>query len=397
MEGRKTRDESRLFTKAVHAGHDTREGHRALAGPIYRSSTFAFPSADRAFAIHEGLEPGFFYGRMSNPTQASLEAALADLEGGESALAMASGMAAISTALLTELSAGDHIVAPRALYASTRSLMLDFLGPMGITTTFVDAGNPTDWAAATQPETKLLYVETPSNPTLQVTDLSAIAGLARSRGIVTVADNTFATPFNQRPLECGIDVVVHSATKYLGGHGDLVAGAIVGPDELITRARWKTLKLLGGVIAPDVAWLVLRGLRTLPLRMERHNENALSVARHLTERKWVKGVHYPGLEVHPGHSIAAEQMDGFGGIVSFEVESTEAAKRLIDRLELCALAISLGDTRTLIQHSASMTHASTPESERRRAGLRDGLLRLSVGLERPADIIADLDQAGASL
>ena len=389
--------ESRLYTAAVHAGHDPEEAHRALAAPIYRSSTFAFPDAERAYAIHEGLEPGFFYGRMSNPTQTSLETALAHLEGGESALAMASGMAAISTALLTVLSAGDHIVAPRAVYAPTRSLLIDFFEPLGITSTFVEGSEPGAWAAAIRPETQVLYVETPANPTLEITDLSAVAKLAKSHGLVTVADNTFATPFNQRPLEHGIDVVVHSATKYLGGHGDLVAGVIISSEDFITRARGKTMKLLGGVIAPDVAWLVLRGLRTLPLRMARHNETALRVAWHLSQQKWVSKVHYPGLNTHAGHSIATEQMDGFGGIVAFEVESADVARRLIDGLQLCVLAVSLGDTRTLVQHSASMTHASTPKDERRRAGLGDGLVRLSVGLERAVDIIADLDQASASL
>ena len=382
-----------MFTTAVRAGHDVTDTHRSLSPPLYRSSTFAFPDAESAFAIHEGLEPGYFYGRMSNPTQAALEAVLADLEGGEDALVMASGMAAISTSLLSLLSSGDHIVAPRPLYASTDHLMCDFLAPLGIATSFVDSTDRAAWQADIRPETKVLYVETPANPTLNITDLSSVAKIAREHGLTSIADNTFATPFNQRPLEHGIDVVVHSATKYLGGHGDLLAGAIVGSAETISRCRWKTTKLLGGIIAPDVAWLVLRGLRTLPVRMDRHNENALSVARYLSENKRIITVRYPGLDSHPGHDTAVRQMSGFGGIVSFEVEDAAAGKRLIDSLQLCALAVSLGDTRTLIQHSASMTHASIPKAEREHAGLRDGLLRLSVGLERATDIIEDLDQA----
>jgi methionine-gamma-lyase len=275
--------------------------------------------------------------------------------------------------------------------------MNDFLEPLGITSSFVEASDPGAWKEAIRPETRLLYIETPANPTLEITDLSAITQLARSHGLMTVADNTFATPFNQRPLEHGVDVVVHSATKYLGGHGDLVAGAIIGSDELITRARWKTTKLLGGVIAPDVAWLVLRGLRTLPVRMQRHNETALTVAAYLSNHTSVSKVHYPGLKSCPGHALAASQMSGFGGIVSFDVRDAETAKVLINGLQLCSLAVSLGDTRTLIQHSASMTHASTPAVERERAGLKDGLLRLSVGLERASDIIADLDQGLARI
>ena len=399
MPSREVSSESQLFTAAVHAGHDAGESHRALSPPVYRSSTFAFPDADRAFAIHEGHEPGYFYGRMSNPTQASLEKALAELEGGEAALATASGMAAISTALLSLLSAGDHIVAPRALYASARSLMGDFLKPLGITSSFVDASDPAAWRDAIRPETKLLYIETPANPTLEITELSAIASLAGSRGLVTVADNTFATPFNQRPLDHGIDVVVHSATKYLGGHGDLVAGAIVGSEEMITRARWNTSKLLGGVIAPDVAWLVLRGLRTLPLRIQRHNESALTVAEYLsTSHDRLAQCSYPGLDVacrSRDRGCADERLWWDRFLRRYGMLT--AAKTLINNLQLCALAVSLGDTRTLIQHSASMTHASTPAADRERAGIKDGLLRLSVGLERASDIIADLDQALARL
>ncbi len=388
--------EDPIHTRAVRAGADGRRDLGGLAPGLHRSSTFAFETAGRASAVHEGEEPGFFYGRVGSPTQRALEEAVAELEGAEDGLALASGMAAISSLLFTALEPGDHVVAPAALYATTASLLDGLLERHGVSVTYVDGTDAGAVAGAIREETRMLYVESPANPTLDLVDLGEAAMLGRERGLLTVADNTFATPVNQRPLEAGIDVVVHSATKYLGGHGDAVAGVLAGPRELLERVRRETVKHLGGAVSPDAAWLVLRGLRTLPVRMERHNRNALEVARHLEDHPAVLRVRHPGLASHPQHELATRQMTGFGGMVAFELGGLEAARRAADRLELCELAVSLGDVATLVQHSASMTHASVPAERRRRAGIRDGLLRMSVGLERAEDIRSDLDRALAA-
>ncbi len=385
--------EDPLYTRAVHAGMEADRPHRGLAPTLDRSSAFGFESAARGAAVHEGEEPGFFYGRMGSPTQATLERAVAGLEGAEAGLALASGMAAVSSLLFTVLEPGSHVVAPRALYATTGSLLDGVLAGRNVTVSYVDGRRPEAYAEAVRDETALLWVESPANPTLDLADLEAVAGIGRERDVLTVADNTFATPMNQRPLEHGIDVVVHSATKYLGGHGDVVAGVLAGPSTLLERVRWETVKNLGGVVAPDAAWLVLRGIRTLPLRMERHNRSALTLARWLEDHPRIERVHYPGLESHGQHELARRQMAGYGGMVAFEMATLEEARRMVDALELCTLAVSLGDVATLIQHSASMTHASVPAERRRAAGISDGLLRMSVGLERPEDLIADLDRA----
>lgn len=385
--------EDPLHTRAVRLGADRERDRSGLAPGLHRSSAYTFESAERAAAVHEGEEPGSFYGRMGSPTQEALEEAVAELEDAGAGLAFSSGMAAISSLLFTALDPGDHLVAPNALYATTGSLLDGLLDRHGVEVTYVDGTDPGALRAAIRAETELLYVESPANPTVDLVDLSQVARLGREHGLLTVADNTFATPVNQRPLEHGIDVVVHSATKYLGGHGDAVAGVLAGPGDLLDRIRWETLKHLGGVVSPDSAWLVLRGIRTLPLRVERHNENALRVARWLENRSEVARVHHPGLESHPQHDLARRQMSGYGGMVAFDVGGFERARRTVDGLDLCELAVSLGDVATLVQHSASMTHASVPAERRRAAGIRDGLLRMSVGLERPEDLLADLEGA----
>jgi cystathionine beta-lyase/cystathionine gamma-synthase len=262
--------------------------------------------------------------------------------------------------------------------------------PLGIPATFVDATDPAAIRAAIRPSTRVLYLETPATPTLEITGLADAAAIARDAGVLSVVDNTFASPFNQRPLALGADFVVHSGTKYLGGHSDVMAGLIAGRAEELGAARWRTLKVLGAVLAPDSAWLVLRGIKTLPVRMERHNASALELAERLSAHPKVRAVHYPGLPDHPGHRTARDQMRGFGGVVGFEVAGAAAGKRLVDSLELIALAVSLGDTASLIQHSASMTHASLPPAARREAGITDGFLRLSVGLESVDDLWDDL-------
>ncbi len=382
-----------IETLAVHAGEDPKQHSGAVSVPIYNASVFAFADADEASAIHNYEKPGWFYGRLGNPTQDALERAVCELERGENALAFASGMAAVTGAILTAVKSGDHIVAPASHYSTTGSFLEYLADDFGVAVTYVDQTDAENYRAAMRPETKLFYLETPSNPTLRITDLEAVARIALENGITTICDNTFATAFNQLPLTLGIDVVLHSATKYLGGHSDLTAGVIVGEREFVEKARLKTTKLFGGNIAPQTAWLVLRGIKTLALRMERHNSNALRVAEFLAEHPRVVAVNYPGLASHPGHEVAKRQMRGFGGMISFDVGTVEAGKNLLNNVELCTLATSLGGVETIIQHSASMTHAGLPRDERLKAGISDGLIRLSVGIESADDLINDLDRA----
>jgi methionine-gamma-lyase len=380
-------------TLAVHAGEDRSAHHGAVSVPIYPASVYSFPNADEGAAIHNHLKEGYFYGRLGNPTQAALEKAAAELENGEAALAFASGMAAVSAAVLTLVKTGDHIVAPRSMYSTTTAFLQHLQEDLGIETTFVDAQAAENYRAAARANTQLFWIETPSNPVLNITDLSAVAAIARDLGLKTVADNTFATPFNQRPLDHGVDIVIHSATKYFGGHSDLTAGLMIGNGELVEKARLVTTKLYGGNIAPQVAWLVLRGIRTLALRMERHNANAYALANMLAEHTKVERVYYPGLETHPYHDVAARQMRGLGGMIAFDMGTVEAGRSLVNNVKLCTLATSLGGVESIVQHSASMTHAGIPREQRLEAGITDGLLRLSVGIENVDDLISDLERA----
>ena len=381
-------------TLAVHAGDDHTEHFGALSVPIYPASVYAFPNADEASAIHNEEKPGFYYGRLGNPTQHALERAMCELEESESALALASGMAAVSAAVFAIVKTGEHIVAPVSGYSTTINFFRHISDHFGIETTFVDAANAAEYESAIRPNTKLFWIETPSNPVVQITDIAAVAEIARRKGIRSVTDNTFATPFNQRPLGLGVDAVIHSATKYLGGHSDLTAGILAGSHEIVEAARQGANKFYGGNIAPQVAWLVLRGIKTLALRMERHNSNAYAIANMLVKNPAVKEVFYPGLPSHRNHDIAARQMPGgFGGIIGIDLDTIEAGKSFANRLKLCTLATSLGGVETIIQHSASMTHAAIPREERLKARISDGLLRLSVGIEDVDDIIADISQA----
>lgn len=383
-----------VFTRAIHAGElpDTATG--AVAVPIYMANTYAFPTAEDAAATFAGQETGYIYTRWGNPTQAILERRIAALDGGEAALATASGMAAIATAILSVVRQGDHIVATKAIYSGTFNLLDKELPHFGVTTTFVEASDPRNVAAAMRDNTRVVYLESPGNPTLALNDIAGSATLAREAGALTFVDNTFATPINQRPLDLGADVVLYSATKYFCGHGDAIGGAIVGSQAFIEHARTGILRDVGGIISPFNAWLILRGMQTLPLRVERHNANALAVSRFLEAHPAVNWVAYPGLESHPQHELARRQMRGYGGMVCFEVKGgVEAGAHLMNHIELCTLTVSLGDTKTLICHSASTTHSTVPPEARRVAGITDGLVRLSVGLEDPEDIIADLDQA----
>ncbi|QYO65561.1 trans-sulfuration enzyme family protein [Leptolyngbya sp. 7M] len=382
-----------FLTTSVHAGEDRDKHFGAVSVPIYPASVFAFNDADEGIAIHNYEKPGYFYGRLGNPTVDVLERAMAKLENGESALALASGMAAISAATFTLAAAGDHIVAPASMYSTTTNFLNHIKERFGIETSYVDATNAENYAAAIRSNTKLLWIETPSNPLVNITDIAAVASIAKAAGVATVVDNTFATPYNQQPLELGADLVIHSATKYLGGHSDLTAGVIVGNQGLIEKARHSAAKYYGGNIAPQVAWLVLRGIKTLALRMERHNSNALELAGSIAEHPKVKGVYYPGLEHHPHHHTAKTQMHGFGGILGADLGSAEAAKNFVNKLKVCTFATSLGGVETLVQPVALMTHASLSPDERARAGISDGLLRISVGIEAINDIWQDVYNA----
>ncbi|HEY0083442.1 MAG TPA: aminotransferase class I/II-fold pyridoxal phosphate-dependent enzyme, partial [Pyrinomonadaceae bacterium] len=333
-------------TRAVHASreHNTTS---AVSSPIWQTSTFSADSSEHFAEISTATRPAEFYTRYGNPTHRQAEATIAALEGGEAALLAASGMGAIFMAMLCDLRAGDHVVAQRDLYAGTMTLVEELLPRWGIEHTFVSQADADGFAAAVRPETKLIYVETPTNPLMHITDLRAVAALGRERGITTMVDNTFATPVNQRPLELGIDVCVHSATKYLGGHSDITAGVIVGARAFVERA-WKFGLVAGAVLGPFDAWLLLRGLRTLGLRVERHNQNALAVARFLETHPRVERVHYPGLPSHPQHELARAQMSGFTGMLGVEVRGGfEAAEKFIGALKLGVNAASLGGYETL--------------------------------------------------
>jgi methionine-gamma-lyase len=383
-----------LNTLAVHAGDDLAAHFGAMSVPIYPASVYAFPDADEGAAIHNEEKEGYYYGRLGNPTQRALEAAMTELENGEQALALASGMAAVSAAVLTVLKTGDHLVAPQSMYSTATNLFHHIKERFGIETTFVDATDAENYRQAVRPNTRLFWIETPTNPLVLISDIEAIAGIARERGVKTVADNTFATPFNQRPLDLGVDAVIHSATKYLGGHSDLTAGVLVGSSEIVEAARHGANKFYGGNIAPQVAWLVLRGIKTLALRMERHNANAFAIANMIGDHPAVKAVYYPGLDSHQNHEIAKRQMlGGYGGMIGLDLGTVEAGKAFANAVRLCTLATSLGGVETILQHSASMTHATLSAEQRAKAGISDGLIRLSVGVEDVDDLIDDLMQA----
>ncbi len=381
-------------TKAIHAGQQPDPSYGSLSTPIYQTSTFVFKDVAQGAARFSGDEEGYIYTRLGNPTQTALEEKMAVLEGGEAAAAFASGMAAVTAILLALLSKGDHVVHTSALYGCTYSFLHELAPRFGISATSIDTSDLQAVDRAIQSNTKVVYLESPANPTMKMCDIAAIAEIARSRGVKVVVDNTFMTPYFQQPLALGADVVVHSATKYIGGHGDVIAGLAVGQKEFIDEVKMTTLKDIGGTISPFNAWLLLRGLKTLPVRMERHDSNGRAVAEFLEQHPAVDRVYYPGLESCEQHQLAVQQMSGFGGILAFELKKGyEAGVRMMNKVELCHLAVSLGDVDTLIQHPASMTHSVVPEDERERAFITPGLVRLAVGLEDVEDIIADLEQA----
>ena len=403
MENKKYKGKS---TEAIHAGEavpmlpagtqDYQSGKTGipLLPPIYQNSTFRFETATECAEAFIDEESGYVYTRWGNPTQKVLEQKLAVLEAGEAALATASGMGAISIALLTALADGGHVVAMETLYSATYNLLNKELVRMGIETTFVDATDPNKIESAIRPDTKVIYIESPTNPLLKLVDLAACAEIAKAHKITSIIDNTFATPCSQQPIALGIDVVLHSMTKYLSGNGAVIAGAIVGEKQFIEQVKQGALRNFGAVISPFNAWLTLLGVPTLPLRFARHCENAASIAAFLETHPAVAWVRYPGLSSHPQHELAKRQMNGFGGMITMELKGGRAAgEKLVNQLQICALAVSLGDVRTLVCHPASTTHSHVPTEVRQQTGITDGLVRFSIGLEDAEDIIADLEQA----
>jgi methionine-gamma-lyase len=382
-------------TRAIHFGYEPRDEQGALTPPLHLSSTFAFETAEAGGEMFAGTRPGHFYTRISNPTNELLERRVAILEGAEAGLAAASGMGAITAVMWTFLSPGDEVITDKTLYGCTFSFLRDGLARFGVTITHVDLTDPQALVAAISPRTRIVHFETPANPNMRLVDIAAIAAIARAAGARTVVDNTYATPLLTRPITLGADIVVHSATKYLGGHGDLIGGLVAGSAEDMTQVRVVGIKdMTGAAMSPFNAFLILRGLKTLQLRVERHCRSAMTVARFLEAHPAVRAVHYPGLESFPQHELARRQMPGFGGMIAFELEGGMAAGvGMMNRLTLIRRAVSLGDAESLVEHPASMTHATYSAEERLDHGISDGLVRLSVGLEDEADILADLAQA----
>ena len=379
-------------TKAIHGGKMA-DAHKSVAPPIYQTATFYYDTADEGARLGQEIPPGYVYTRWANPTTRAFEEKAALLEGAEDALATASGMAAVSTAVLTALRRGEHAVAPSAIYQATYQLFADILPSYGIETTVIPDGEVASYERALRPTTKLLYIETPNNPLLGITDIAGVVGLARGRGALTIADNTFATPYNQNPIALGVDVVVHSATKYLGGHHDLTAGVLAGGAAFIKRSK-RLLRIFGATLDPFGAWLAMRGVITLGLRVARQNDSAQRLAEFLAAHPKVERVHYPGLSSHPAHAVARRQMRGYSGMLSFEVRGGyEAGVRAFEALAVAKRATSLGGTTTLVSHPASLSSLHMPRAVREAAGITDGLIRVSVGIEDAEDLLEDFGQA----
>ncbi len=387
-------NDHRFATLAVHAGEAPCELTGAVDTPIYQATTFAARDSDEMAALYSGEKAGYMYTRYGNPTLHALEAKVAALESGEAAQAFATGMAAVSSSILACVRAGDHVVAARSLYGATYNFLNRKLPAMSASTTFVQSTHLEDFEKAIQPNTRLIYFQSPSNPILEILDIAGLASIACAHGITSIMDNTFASPALQQPLKLGVSVVLHSATKYLCGHGDAMGGIAVGSREFIEHLNHDVLRDFGGVMSPFTAWLMLRGIRTLHVRMPVHCANAQRVAEFLAQHPQVERVYYPGLPGHPGHELARRQMKAFGAMMSFEAKGGyEGGKRVMDAVKIFLRAASLGDTRSLIVHPASTSHRAVPREQREAIGVTDGLVRLSVGIEDVEDLIADLDQA----
>ena len=383
-----------IDSQCIHGPNKANDPHGALTSPLYQTSTFHFTDAAQGAARFAGEEPGYIYTRLGNPTTIELEQKVAQLENCEAAAATATGMGAVSASVLSFLSQGDHLVASSALYGCTFAFFAHMLPRWGIEVSFVDMTNEQAVREAIKPNSKMIFAETPINPTMAVMDLNLISDVAKQHQLISVIDNTFLTPLLQKPTDYGIDLIVHSATKYLNGHGDVVAGLVCGCDEHINLMKMTVLKDIGATISPHDAWLINRGLKTLAIRMQRHCESAQTIAEFLEQHPHVNTVYYPGLKSHPGNKFIGTQMKAAGGVIAFELKgSLKDGEQFINSTKLCTLAVSLGDAETLIQHPASMTHSPYTPEERAAAGISDGLIRLSVGLEDVNDIINDLNHA----
>ncbi len=382
-----------INSKLVHAGHKT-DSTGSVNVPIYQTSTFAFRSAAQGAALFSGGQDGFIYTRIGNPTVRALEDNVAELENGCGGIATSSGMGAVCTVYLALLNAGDHVVSTASVYGPSRGLLEKDFSRFGVESTYVDTCDLAQVEKALRPNTTLVYVETPSNPTMQVTDIEQVSAIAHRHGCLVVVDNTFASPYLQQPLDLGADVVLHSVTKFINGHADVVGGILVAKEMEIYKRLHRMMVNSGCNMDPHQAFLVYRGLKTLGIRVERAQKSALEIARWLEVQPEVKAVRYIGLKSHPQHEIAKRQMSGFGSMISFELEGgMEAGRLLMDNVRLATLAVSLGGVESLIEHPASMTHASLTPADRRSAGFSDGLVRYSVGIEDVEDLIADLRQA----
>jgi methionine-gamma-lyase len=381
-----------LETLLIHADREWNQTS-AVSAPIYQTANFAGHSPEDFLERSSRPRHPEFYTRYRNPNAAQVESVLAKLEGAEAALLVGSGMGAVTLSVLALIQHGMHIVAQTSHYGGTLTLLRDVLPKFGVTVTQVDQRDTDAFAAAMRPNTRLVVVESPSNPGMRLTDLGAVSKMAKAHDALTIIDGTFATPLNQRPLQFGIDLVVHSATKYFGGHSDVIAGVVLGRSELIDQI-WNMHVILGAAIGPLDAWLIMRGLRTLSLRVQRHNENAMTLARFLEAHPAVQAVHYPGLKSHPQHALACEQMTGFGGMLSFEVDGgCQRASAVLSRLKLPRIAASLGGVESLVVHPAANFAHYLDDKESESAGIAPGLIRVSVGLEGVDDLIADFDQA----
>ena len=389
------KENSGFGTKAIHGGKMKDTQYGALTMPIYQTSTFEFDCCEQGGRRFAGEEKGYIYTRLGNPSISAVENKVALLEGGEACAAASSGMGAVSACLWSIAGAGKHILADETLYGCTFALLNHGMTRYGVEVTFVDTSDLEQVKANLKENTVCVYLETPANPNLKISDIQAVAELAHAYNpaIQVVCDNTFASPYLQRPLELGADVVIHSATKYLNGHGDVIAGFVVGTEAFINEVKMFGLKdMTGATLGPFEAFLIMRGLKTMEIRMERHCTNAKKVAEYLVKQEKVERVYYPGLETHPGYEIAKKQMQDFGAMISFEVKGgKEGGMKFVNSLSMIPIAVSLGDAETLVQHPASMTHSVYTEEELKAAGISAGLIRLSVGLENAEDIIADLE------
>jgi methionine-gamma-lyase len=382
-----------LQTDMIHAAQEANDTS-GVTPPIYQTSTFKLATPEEGADLAIAVAPTHFYSRYGTPNTRQVELMLARLEGSEAALALGSGAAAVAMSIFSNVQKGDHVVAQSAHYTATMTIFQHTLARYGVDVTLVDQRDTEAFARAMRPNTKVVYTESPTNPTLELTDLRDTAEIAHASGAIAITDNTFASSYNQRPLELGYDLVLHSATKYLNGHADVTAGALMGSRELIEKA-WDYMRVYGSMLHPMEAWLLRRGMMTYPMRMRVHNENAMRVASYLEEHPAIERVYYPGLPSHPQHDLARKQMTGgFGGMVAFEVRGGfDPAYRMIGRTQVCVLAVSLGGMDTLITHPASMIHSRQSDEEREAAGISPGMIRLSVGTEDVDDIIEDLDQA----